>query len=195
MTVIKARAHRGSFAASMATKALIPKTVSGLVAWIQQCLSTCEPVPNAQFLKKHLIIEAESVNDPRNGWQHTRLVSVTGYGPIGYINLEEDMLADPVETKKARSLLMALDYQGTITADIPFWINFIKMTESAGHRIVIVSMCTNEEKALIDDRVHEACPWIVPTCGRAKKEFLDTFGIVPDIWIDDQPEAVFINAV
>jgi hypothetical protein len=90
--------------------------------------------------------------------------------------------------------IIALDYDGTITLNIPFWINFIKQAEEAGFRVCIVTMRYPDEKDSMDDRVLEACPWLVTTQRRAKKEFCALFGIYPAIWIDDRPEFLLFDA-
>lgn len=98
----------------------------------------------------------------------------------------------PSNTKK--NTLIALDYDGTITVNIPFWIDFIKRAETAGMSVVIVTMRTPEEKATMDERVLDACPWIVPTSRQAKRDYCAAYGIHPDIWIDDNPAWIFMDA-
>lgn len=84
-------------------------------------------------------------------------------------------------------LLIALDYDGTYTADPEFWLDFIKMSEARGHEIVVATMRTPEEKETMDDKLLDAIPWVVTTSRKAKKQFLLDYGIAPDIWIDDHP--------
>lgn len=91
-------------------------------------------------------------------------------------------------------MLIALDYDETYTKDPDFWLAFIKLCEAHGHQIVVATMRTFDEKAEMCSRLHEAVPWIVPTHRQAKKRFLASFGIHPDIWIDDTPLFILQDA-
>ncbi len=91
--------------------------------------------------------------------------------------------------------LIAIDYDGTITADVEMWIEIIKIIIAHGHEVVIATMRTQEEKKTMDDRIVDLVPWIVPTSRKAKLPFLKAFGIEPDIWIDDQPTWLFADAL
>lgn len=97
-------------------------------------------------------------------------------------------------TDEEKKPLIALDYDGTITTNVDFWLQFIKMAELAGYRICIVTMRYPSEKVTMDQRVVDACPWIVTTERNAKAEFCTKFGIEPDIWIDDQPFFIYMDA-
>lgn len=89
-----------------------------------------------------------------------------------------------------KELLIALDYDGTITEDIEGWLAFIKLFESRGHRIVIVTAMYPGEKDRIDPRIFQAVPWIVTTERQPKRAFCQMFNINPDIGIDDMPESI-----
>lgn len=90
--------------------------------------------------------------------------------------------------------LIALDYDGTITTNIPFWVNFIKLAEAAGYAVAIVTMRYPSEKSSMDQRILDACPWVITTERRAKKEFCALFGVHPAIWIDDNPFWILMDA-
>lgn len=90
--------------------------------------------------------------------------------------------------------LFALDYDGTVTADVDLWVMFIKLLEARGHEVVIVTMRHFEELESMDSRITDVCSWIVPTGRRAKMQFCSEFGINPDIWIDDQPHFILLDA-
>lgn len=91
-------------------------------------------------------------------------------------------------------MLIALDYDETYTKDPDFWLAFIELSQKHGHQIVVATMRTLDEKAEMCDRLHAAVPWIVPTHRMAKKRFLATFDIHPDIWIDDNPAFILTDA-
>lgn len=100
------------------------------------------------------------------------------------------------EEQKAAPII-AIDYDGTITTNIPFWENFIKQAEEAAFRVCIVTWRTHEElhsgKSMepIDDRITDVCHWIIPTARTGKAEFCARYNIFPAIWIEDNPLAIF----
>ena len=77
-------------------------------------------------------------------------------------------------------MLIALDYDGTYTADPELWDWFIDRARQRGHEIKIATMRYPHES--IPDIGCE----IVYTSRKAK------FGCIPaDIWIDDMPHFLF----
>ena len=92
-----------------------------------------------------------------------------------------------------RVLTIALDVDGTYTEDIKMWDAVIKLIQSAGHKVIVVTMRYHGgEHGNIESReliqiFEDVCP-IYFTGRKAKKPFLDALGIVVDIWIDDRPE-------
>lgn len=102
------------------------------------------------------------------------------------------MATEPEEL--SQNLLFALDYDGTYTRDPDFWLEFIKLAESHGHRVCVATMRTQDEKEDMCDRLFEACPQIIPTHRNAKQQFLASYGVRPDIWIDDQPHFIVRDA-
>jgi len=89
--------------------------------------------------------------------------------------------------------VIALDYDGTCTTNIPFWAKFIALADAAGYHVLLVTMRTPEECAHIDPRISSQCD-IIPTSRKAKREFLDELDIDPVIWIDDQPDFILMDA-
>ena len=89
--------------------------------------------------------------------------------------------------------IIALDYDGTITLNVPFWVDFINRAEMAGFAVAIVTMRYPEEKESMDHRIL-AHPWIITTERHAKREFCAAFGVHPAIWIDDQPNFILFDA-
>lgn len=88
---------------------------------------------------------------------------------------------------------IALDYDGTFTADPEFWLKFIALAHEHNHEVLVATMRTPEEKDTLDDRLVALVPQIVPTSRRAKLPYLAAFGIKPDVWIEDQPQFLFTN--
>lgn len=85
-------------------------------------------------------------------------------------------------------MLIAIDYDGTYTADPRMWEAFIVGTNHLGHEIVI---CTG--RAFPPN--HEFAPWVTVHCtaGQAKRDYLATLGIHPDVWIDDDPQSILTD--
>lgn len=99
-----------------------------------------------------------------------------------------------IKTAAEKKLLFALDYDGTVSEDIELWLGIIKLIESRGHEVVIVTMRHHHELAGLDARITDVVHWIVPTGRRAKKDFCAKFGINPNIWIDDCPHFILLDA-
>jgi hypothetical protein len=91
-------------------------------------------------------------------------------------------------------LTIALDYDGTYTADPDLWLAFILNAQSRGHEVILVTMRTFEELENIDPRLDGVIFRRVPTARAAKMKFCESFDIRPDIWIDDQPHFLFTDA-
>jgi len=93
-------------------------------------------------------------------------------------------------------MLIALDYDGTYTADPDLWNVFIANARDRGHSIVVATMRHN---ALEGDEVRSALgelvDLIVFTERKAKKQFLRNMNIIPDIWIDDNPDWLYEDSI
>jgi hypothetical protein len=81
-------------------------------------------------------------------------------------------------------MLIALDYDGTYTADLLLWDEFIVMANGRGHKVVIATMRYSHEP------IEVGCP-VIYTERQAKLPYLNALGIKPDIWIDDNPHYLF----
>ena len=85
-------------------------------------------------------------------------------------------------------MIIGLDYDGTITRNKDFWLDFLKMANLAGVRVVVVTMRFESEP--ITD-----FPAQVYYSGRqAKKPFMESVGVDVNIWIDDNPAWIYQNA-
>ena len=86
-------------------------------------------------------------------------------------------------------MLIAIDYDDTFTLDPQAWRAAIAVLRLRGFDFVCASsrMNTFENQAEISDAV----PCLVICCSHnAKAEHLKKLGIVPDIWIDDNPWSI-----
>jgi len=75
-------------------------------------------------------------------------------------------------------LKIALDYDGTMTKDFPFWEEFIELAKGMGHEVAIVTKRYEEETIKKDFNVP-----VYYMC-RINKIFCE---FKPDIWIDNNP--------
>lgn len=79
-------------------------------------------------------------------------------------------------------LLIAIDYDGTYTADPEGWNVVIMMLKARGHSVIC---CTHRN---YDERIERDIGCIIYyTERKAKRPFLAKLGIRPHIWIDDNP--------
>lgn len=83
-------------------------------------------------------------------------------------------------------MLIALDYDGTYTADPALWDSFVASAVARGHRVICVTM-RHETEAII-----MPCE-IIYTGRRAKMVSIDDLGLQIDIWIDDSPHWLFTD--
>lgn len=91
-------------------------------------------------------------------------------------------------------LVIALDYDGTYSADPGLWLEFIKIAQKRGHEVLIATMRTDAELDDMCETLQDRVNRIIPTHRNAKKPFLEGFGIKPDIWIDDYPHFIILDA-
>ncbi len=90
-------------------------------------------------------------------------------------------------------MIIALDYDGTYTEDPISWDDFISYMMKKGHEIVVVTMRYESEAPEFTLSPVCACRWFF-TGRKAKKPFMHNLGIKPNIWIDDHPQSVFLDA-
>lgn len=90
--------------------------------------------------------------------------------------------------------VISLDYDGTYTAHPDFWLKAIELGKSMGIDFIVVTMRTQEELISVCPLLKAAVSKIVPTHRNAKKAFCQAFNIKVDIWIDDIPEFISIDA-
>ncbi len=90
-------------------------------------------------------------------------------------------------------MIIALDYDGTYTADPDLWLKFVKDALYKGHKVICVTMRYQHEVVTMDERLKALVPVLYTSRG-AKKPFLDKLQIYPNIWIDDNPNWIYENS-
>ncbi len=91
-------------------------------------------------------------------------------------------------------MLIAIDYDGTYTADKVLWNVFIEQSILHGHSIIVATMRYGCEGECVMDDLQTKVDQIIFTSRAAKKPYLEAMGISPDIWIDDIPEFILTDA-
>lgn len=85
-------------------------------------------------------------------------------------------------------MLICLDFDGTYTEDADFWDTFIHQAKMRGYRVICATMRHEDtEGQLVKDAIGHLCDDIIFTARQAKRLYLESQGIYPDIWIDDKP--------
>lgn len=88
-------------------------------------------------------------------------------------------------------MLIAIDFDETLTRDVVLWIAFIDVAKVRGHRCICVSARrdTHENIDIIDDWMEKNgldIPVYLTSLG-SKVDHMERLGIKVDIWIDDDP--------
>jgi hypothetical protein len=90
---------------------------------------------------------------------------------------------------------IALDYDGTFTADPALWLAFIEQAQKNGHRVICVTMRYEHEldNRVFNTRLKELVE-IFATGRKAKKTYMQKQDQMIDIWIDDNPNFLYEDA-
>jgi hypothetical protein len=91
-------------------------------------------------------------------------------------------------------MLIALDYDGTYTADIELWDRFIAHARANGHRVFVVTMRFPHEGEEISSRLLTKVDRIIYTSRGAKRRHLERLGHAVHVWIDNHPEHIIDDA-
>jgi len=91
-------------------------------------------------------------------------------------------------------MLIALDYDGTYTADIELWDRFIADSRANGHRVFVVTMRFPHEGDEISRRLLSKVDRIIYTSRGAKRRHLERLGHAVHVWIDNHPEHIIGDA-
>jgi hypothetical protein len=86
-------------------------------------------------------------------------------------------------------MLIALDYDNTFTADTKCWREVVDVLQKHGHEVIIA---TSRFKLYGNyQEISESTGLNVVFCDHnAKAKTAKQYGVVPDIWIDDDPWAI-----
>lgn len=90
---------------------------------------------------------------------------------------------------------IGLDWDGTVTTNPEVFFQIATLFKNHGYGLYIVTMRYPSECANIPEKWFKLVDKIICTCRQAKQEVTEELGIRIHIWIDDNPKAVFHNAL
>jgi 5'(3')-deoxyribonucleotidase len=90
---------------------------------------------------------------------------------------------------------IALDYDNTFTTDPEAWEKAMLVLKYSGFRIIGITMRYPEESYDVDMRYGNLCDQIHFTSRKAKMQYCHQNNIRVDIWIDDNPNWLFKDAL
>lgn len=97
------------------------------------------------------------------------------------------MVATGVDT-----VLIAIDFDDTLTADSQLWLKFVESAKSLGHRCICITARRQTEDNIeaIDEwmRTHGVSLPVYFTGLSSKVEYAKKIGLKVNIWIDDDPK-------
>lgn len=94
-------------------------------------------------------------------------------------------------------MILAIDYDKTITADPKGMMSVIRCFQSNGHKVVCVTMRHHEFDWCEDFKTLED-KYQVETIfcdGQAKRLVCAERGVFPDWWLDDWPEGIAVGSI
>jgi acid phosphatase class B len=89
---------------------------------------------------------------------------------------------------------LALDYDDTYTRDPEAWNDFISLMQQRGHNVYCVTMRASAEGRAVKEALDNKVDGIFFTARRAKRDFMNARGIQIDVWVDDSPAFVLMDA-
>lgn len=92
-------------------------------------------------------------------------------------------------------MIIGLDYDDTWTRDPDGWYAACLLLKARGHRFYGVTMRYEREAGNMDGRYNDICEQVIFTGRKAKRAFTQgQCGIFIDVWIDDNPIWVEVDA-
>ena len=82
---------------------------------------------------------------------------------------------------------IALDWDGTVTKDEPFWRRFAENAQASGHRVYVVTKRYSYESVYLLDDVE-----VIYCDRRVKAAVMNEKNIRIDVWIDNDPGGIIM---
>lgn len=91
-------------------------------------------------------------------------------------------------------MLIVMDYDDTFSKDPEAWVQVAKTLKSHGHKIIGCTMRYPEETIGMSTQYGEICDQVHFSSRMAKRPYLNSKDIYPDVWIDDRPDFIINSA-
>jgi len=91
-------------------------------------------------------------------------------------------------------MLLALDYDETYTRDPEFWNQVIALANNRGHSVICATMRHEHEGEDVVAHLQHKVEKIIFTGRKAKFKHVTDAGYYPSVWIDDQPNWLFVDS-
>lgn len=91
-------------------------------------------------------------------------------------------------------MVISLDFDETYTRDPKLWNTFIALARMQGHMVYVVTMRYEKEGAEVIKALNDKVDGIYFTGRKAKQRFMYDIGIAVNVWIDDMPLFVLMDA-
>ncbi len=91
-------------------------------------------------------------------------------------------------------MLIAIDYDDTFTRDPLGWHEAMQIMQAHGHTIIGATMRHEREAGGMSALYMQVCDTVYFTGRVAKRKFLASKGVLPHVWIDDNPEFIVMSA-
>jgi len=92
-------------------------------------------------------------------------------------------------------VIIGLDYDDTWTRDPEGWFTALLVLKRRNTLIYGVTMRHPHEAGGMDHRYDTLCEKVFFTGRKAKKKFVNDRGLIVDVWIDDNPIWVEVDAI
>ena len=91
-------------------------------------------------------------------------------------------------------MLLALDFDETYTRDPEFWDMVISAANYRGHSVICATMRYEHEGEEVINALQHKVEKIIFTGRKAKFKFVTEAGYYPSVWIDDQPNWLYVDS-
>ena len=91
-------------------------------------------------------------------------------------------------------MIIAMDYDDTFSKDPDGWAHVARAMAGRGHKIIGCTMRYPDETDGMSTLYGEVCEQVHFSSRVAKRDYLASKGVVPDVWIDDRPDFIVSSA-
>lgn len=88
-------------------------------------------------------------------------------------------------------MIIALDYDRTYKLEPKLFLQIVRLFVEAGHTVYAITTGTHQESLGIDPELRKLAKAVLATNHQSKFEFVKRMDIWIDIWINDDPAAIF----